>query len=275
MKLTVLVDNNTFLDQIFISEAGLSYFIEVDGKKILFDVGYSDAFLKNAQKLDIDLRQIDFVVLSHGHFDHTWGLPFLAKFLSESKSAKKPILITNPAAFASRRIKKTKEIGANMSAESLSNSFKLNLCAEPVQITKNLLYLGEIPRENEFESKKPLGNVIANKRKTPDFIKDDSAMVYRSKAGLVIITGCSHSGICNIVAYARKIMKDDRILDIVGGFHLLKPSASQLSGTLDYMKKLNPKAIHACHCTDLRSKIALAGVANLDEIGSGVVLRYS
>ena len=86
MKLTVLLDNNTFIDQYYLGEPGVSYFIEVDGKKVLFDVGYSDAFLTNAQKAGIDLADIDFVILSHGHLDHTRGLPYLIKYIEANKN---------------------------------------------------------------------------------------------------------------------------------------------------------------------------------------------
>jgi 7,8-dihydropterin-6-yl-methyl-4-(beta-D-ribofuranosyl)aminobenzene 5'-phosphate synthase len=69
-------------------------------------------------------------------------------------------------------------------------------------------------------------------------------------------------------------MNDDRILDIIVWLHLLDPSKAKLSGTLEYLRDLNPKVLHACHCTDLNSKIALASVINLAEVGSGMVLRY-
>ena len=95
-------------------------------------------------------------------------------------------------------------------------------------------------------------------------------MVYKSSQGLVIITGCSHSGICNIIEYARKICKESRVSDIIGGFHFLKPKKMLLRKTLDYMKQLKPGAVHACHCTDLKSKIALAEVVNLEEVGVGL-----
>jgi 7,8-dihydropterin-6-yl-methyl-4-(beta-D-ribofuranosyl)aminobenzene 5'-phosphate synthase len=278
MKLTVLVDNNTFIDQYYIGEPGVSYFIEADGKEVLFDVGYSNAFLTNAQKAGIDLKDIDFVVLSHGHLDHTWGLPHLVKYLDNENNkrdnTKKATLITSPATFTSRKIKKTREIGPNMTADTLSEYFKFLLSASPVFLTENLVYLGEIPRVTSFEADKPLGKVVTEKDEKPDFLLDDSALVYRSRSGLVIITGCSHSGICNLVEYAKNVMKEERILDIVGGLHLLNPSKSKLSGTLDYMKVLKPNVMHACHCTDLRSKIALANVVKLDEVGSGMVLEY-
>ena len=107
MKLTVLLDNNTFIDQYYLGEPGVSYLIEVDGKEVLFDVGYSDAFLTNAQKVGIDLADIDFVILSQGHLDHTWGLPYLVKYIEErkNKKAKEATLVTSPVTFTSRKIK--------------------------------------------------------------------------------------------------------------------------------------------------------------------------
>ena len=79
MQLTVLVDNNTLIDRYLVGEPGVSYLIEHDGQKILFDTGYSDIFLQNAQTLRIDLTTIDSIVLSHGHNDHTWGLNHLTQ----------------------------------------------------------------------------------------------------------------------------------------------------------------------------------------------------
>ncbi len=278
MNISILVDNNTFTGQFFVGEPAVSYFIETDDKKILFDAGYSDAFLANAQKMKVEIWNMDYVILSHGHLDHTWGMPSLMKVLEEKSNLRtnknKPVLITHPATFTNRRLKKTRDIGPNTTSNLLSKQFDMRLSSTPVFITEKLVYLGEIPRVTAFEAKKPLGSVVTDKGETPDFLMDDSALVYRSGEGLVIITGCSHSGICNIVEYAKRIMKEDRILDIIGGLHLSKPSKTQLSGTLDYISELKPLKMHACHCTDLQSKIALANVANLIEVGSGMVLEY-
>jgi 7,8-dihydropterin-6-yl-methyl-4-(beta-D-ribofuranosyl)aminobenzene 5'-phosphate synthase len=150
----------------------------------------------------------------------------------------------------------------------------MKLSKEPLWLTDRLVFLGEIERKNNFEAKKPIGKVIKDDFEEDDYSIDDSALAYRSSKGLVIITGCSHSGICNIVEYAKKICRDDRIMDIVGGFHLLNPKKEQLQGTLEFMKKLKPKEVHACHCTDLKSKIALFKVANLKEVGVGQTFEY-
>jgi len=87
MELTVLVDNNTLLDRYLFGEPGLSILIKDDGLKVLFDLGYSDAFLINASKMGISLRNIDYLVFSHSHLDHTWGLPHLIRHFTESKNS--------------------------------------------------------------------------------------------------------------------------------------------------------------------------------------------
>jgi 7,8-dihydropterin-6-yl-methyl-4-(beta-D-ribofuranosyl)aminobenzene 5'-phosphate synthase len=279
MKLTVLVDNNTLIDRYFYGEPGVSYFIEDEGKRILFDVGYSDVFIKNAQKMNINLLDVDFLVLSHGHIDHTWGLDPLIRLYTEAIieeiDYKKPTLVAHPLTFLTKTLNGLEEIGSLISEEKLSKHFRIKLSKEPVWLTERLVFLGEIRRENDFEAKKPIGNIVKDDLELDDYLMDDSVLVHRSSGGLVIITGCSHAGICNIVEYAKKICEDDRIIDIVGGFHLLDPPGEQLQGTLKYMKELQPTEVHACHCTDLNSKIALSKVVNLKEVGVGLALEYT
>jgi 7,8-dihydropterin-6-yl-methyl-4-(beta-D-ribofuranosyl)aminobenzene 5'-phosphate synthase len=278
MKLTVLVDNNTLIDRYFYAEPGVSYFIEEEDKRILFDVGYSNVFIKNAQKMNINLLDIDFLVLSHGHLDHTWGLDPLIRLYTEAIieeiDHKKPTLIAHPLTLLTKRLNGLEEIGSTISEEKLSKHFQIGLSKEPVWLTERLVFLGEIERKNDFEAKKPIGKVVKDDLEEDDYLMDDSVLVHKSSRGLVIITGCSHAGICNIVEYAKEICEDDRVVDIVGGFHLLAPPEEQLQGTLEYMKALQPTEVHACHCTDLNSKIALSKVVNLKEVGVGLTLEY-
>ena len=119
-----------------------------------------------------------------------------------------------------------------------------------------------------------MGKILEAGVEKDDFLFDDSALAYKSPDGLVIITGCSHAGICNIVENAKKVCGDDRVIDVIGGFHLLDPSEEQLQGTITYMKSLHPGSVHACHCTDLNSKIALLKVVDLEEVGVGLTLEY-
>jgi 7,8-dihydropterin-6-yl-methyl-4-(beta-D-ribofuranosyl)aminobenzene 5'-phosphate synthase len=279
LKLTVLVDNNTLIDRYFLAEPGVCFYIETEGKKILFDAGYSDVFIRNANKIGIRLQDLDMVVLSHGHLDHTWGLTHLVQLLAETqteeKRNKKPSLIAHPLAFASRSHRSEKEIGSILKEDTLKKFFNLKLTREPLKLTGKMTFLGEISRLNDFEGKKSIGMIFVDGKETPDFIPDDSAVAFHSKDGLVVITGCSHSGICNIIEQARRVTGVQTIADVIGGFHLLAPSQKQLQGTLDYFQRLKPAAVHACHCTDLKSKIALASVVNLREVGAGMILENS
>ncbi len=116
MKLHVLVDNNTLIDRYFHGEPGVSYFIEAEDKKVLFDVGYSDIFIRNAYKMGINLCQLDFVSLSHGHLDHTWGLEALIRLYTEASIEKLPSqipdIIACPNIFTSRAHEDFKEFGS-------------------------------------------------------------------------------------------------------------------------------------------------------------------
>ncbi|MCF7942190.1 MAG: MBL fold metallo-hydrolase [Spirochaetia bacterium] len=276
MKLTVLVDNTTLIDQYYLGEPGLSFYIEDGGQKILFDCGYSDIFLRNAQKMQIDLMSLDTLVLSHSHLDHTWGLTHLIKAFTEERFAGRmiglPHLVTHPRTFVSTQESSIGEIGSIVPLKRLDPYFRPVLTRDPFAITEHLIFLGEIPRVLPFEHSPGIG--MKSGEDSPDTLLDDSALAYRSPEGLVIITGCSHSGICNIVQYAKQVCHDERIVDIIGGLHLLQPEPARLQGTVAYLKRQELTALHACHCTDLPSKIALAAAAPIREVGVGLTLSY-
>jgi 7,8-dihydropterin-6-yl-methyl-4-(beta-D-ribofuranosyl)aminobenzene 5'-phosphate synthase len=277
MKLKVLVENNTIIDRYFSGEPGVSYLICAGDRKIIFDVGYSDLFIKNARKMGEDLMDIDFIVISHGHIDHTGGLDPLAKLYFEAKIEKlkhtAPAVIAHPEAFAYKEYEGD-NIGSLLSAEKLNKIFAVTLTREPFWITDKLVFLGEIPRHNNFENKDPIGMCEKSGEMVNDFVTDDSALAYKSPNGLVIITGCSHAGICNIIEHAKKVCHENRIADVIGGFHLLDPTEKLTNGTLDYFKTLGVKTIHPSHCTSLKFKCALAGVLDVKEVGVGLSLEY-
>lgn len=276
MKLTVLVDNNTIIDRYFLAEPGLSFLIQDEGGTVLFDTGYSGIFLENAQKMGLDLADLDYLVLSHSHLDHTWGLDSLLKFYTElaieHRPFKKPVLVTHPQTFTSVSSDELNELGSLLSKSKLEKHFPMQLSKEPKKLTERLIFLGEIPRNNSFESVSGFGRKEGAEE--DDGVQEDSALVYTSNHGLVIITGCSHAGICNICEYAKEVCSDERIVDIIGGLHLQNPSPKQLQGTLDYLEKQKPNTVRACHCTDLNSKIALSSVVNIHEVGVGSAIYY-
>lgn len=268
MELKVLVDNNTIIDSYYLGEPAVSYLIIDNGIKILFDVGYSNIFMQNALKMNETLEDLDYIVLSHGHNDHTGGLSYLLKNLKTTK----PCVIAHKDTFLYRE-ELGESIGSPVNLLEIEGRFKINLTNKPLWLTDDIVFLGEIEKTNIFENMEPIGKINKDGELVDDYILDDSAIVYKSNKGLVIITGCSHSGICNITEYAKKVCNDDRILDIIGGFHLLNPSKEQEDGTLNYFKKLEIDKIHPCHCTSLDFKIKLSAITNIKDVGVGLKLN--
>lgn len=279
MEITVLVDNNTLIGRYFQGEPALSFFIEDNGKKILFDTGYSDAFINNARKMRINLYDLDYVVLSHGHLDHTWGLSSLIKLFTEATyekiDFKQPVIVAHPEIFVSKSKNDFKEIGSLLSEDKVARSFSSKLSRNPVWLTEKLVFLGEIERKNAVEGHRVMGQIHRGNIEKEDFMVEDTALAYKSSNGIVVITACSHSGICNIIEQAKSVCQDERIIDIIGGFHLLNPSSEQLNFTLEYLSKIKPDVIHPCHCTNLQAKIALSQVVNIKEVGIGLSLDYN
>jgi 7,8-dihydropterin-6-yl-methyl-4-(beta-D-ribofuranosyl)aminobenzene 5'-phosphate synthase len=272
MRLTVLVENQASF--YLRGEWGLSFFIEAEGQRILFDFGVSDLFLINAALLKIDLSKLDYLILSHGHVDHAWGLDWLLKsyLLHEMPIEKRPTLIVHPLALAPKLSSNGIEGGVMLHESILKRNLKTNLTKEPVWLSEHLVYLGEI--ERKIEKKQAMGETMISGALTADYLWDDTALAYKLPQGLVIITGCSHSGICNIVSQAQTICNEERIIDIVGGFHLLKPTPDRLQETIIFLQKINSRQLHPCHCTDLQSKMALGQVSRVKEVYCGLDLNY-
>jgi 7,8-dihydropterin-6-yl-methyl-4-(beta-D-ribofuranosyl)aminobenzene 5'-phosphate synthase len=277
MDVAVLCDNNTLIDRYFQGEPGFSAFVEQGGARVLFDLGYSGLFAENARRLGIDLGRLDYVAISHGHLDHTWGLDALARLYAELEmegrpAAARPRIVAHPKTFASVRASDAAEIGPLFSERKLEKHFPLSLRSAPQWLGEDLVYLGQIPRENGFEGKRTFG--VKEGESEEDSVPEDSALACRTPKGLVIVTGCSHAGICNIVERAKRVCGEDRLRDVIGGFHLLEPSPEQMAGTLDYFSRQRVERIHPCHCTSLKAKIALASVVEVEEVGVGTRLRF-
>ena len=164
MKLKVLEDNNTFINMYYLGEPAVSYYIEDGNDRILFDVGYSDAFIKNAEKMNINLSKVNKLVISHGHDDHTGGLKY---FFSEKRNVD---LISHPESFNYKENNTGLYIGTSLKKEELTKVCNLNLSRKPVKISEHITYLGEIPISNSFEPRYVIGKTIINEEKaTKDY----------------------------------------------------------------------------------------------------------
>ncbi len=256
MKLIVLNDNEA--GNKCEAEHGLSFLVE-DEKKILFDAGPSDVFLRNAKKLRIELDDVDFIVLSHGHWDHGNGLEFI----------KNNKLICHQDCFIKRyRNKDDSYIGLPFTLEETKKKFNLILSKEPYQISENTLFLGEIPRVNHFEAKKTL---FHKEGKKEDFVMDDSAIVIKFVKGLIIIAGCSHAGICNIIEYAKKVTGIKKVHAVIGGFHL-KVVDDVTNKTIEYFQREQIERVYPCHCVYPPVLDKFSEVLGAERIKSGDII---
>ena len=201
MQLTVLVDNNTLIDRYFLAEPGLSFLIEDGDLSVLFDTGYSDIFIRNAHKMGKNLIDLDFIVLSHSHLDHTWGIEPMIRYFTElaieHHPFSRPALVTHPESLTGVSADGLREIGSLISKDRLSKHFDLHLSKEPQFLTEHLVFLGEIPRTNDFEGALPFGRKDGSNEE--DIVIEDSALVYKTSNGLVIITGYRGKAIIKII----------------------------------------------------------------------------
>ena len=243
----------------FESEHGLSFLIEVDQHKILFDTGASDLYIRNATKLGIDLEEVDRIVLSHGHWDHGNGLEHLA--------GKR--LICHPACF-DKRFRKSggAYLGLSLSREEVAKKFELETFRHPVKLSDHLWFLGEVPRRNDFEAKSTKYKLEDG---SDDFIRDDSGLAVITKKGLVIISGCAHSGICNMIEHARRVTGIFEVAAVIGGFHL-KANNRQTQKTIKYLEMLEVSRVLPSHCTMEPALGEFYGVFGKNEVLAGARL---
>ena len=268
--ITILTDNNTITDRYFLGEPALSILIETETQKILFDTGYSDVFLKNAVKLNKDLGKLDFIVLSHGHNDHTGGLQYIIDLLKTEKH--KPEIVACKGVFCQRCDDIDGDFGCPVEKKQIESVFNTKYIKEPYFITENIVFLGEIPRNNGFEAKQPVG--VLKETNTPDFVMDDSALAIKTEKGIILITGCSHCGIVNLCEYAKQVCKTYKIRSIIGGLHLKDAEENQVNKTADYLKSMGLESLYACHCTGFQAQCQLNSVTNLKETGSGLEIIF-
>ena len=236
MKITILHNE---LERYTGDKSGFSLLIEINSKKILFDVSYSNDIIENSNKAGIKLNNIDYLVLSHGHIDHTEGLKFI-----EFSNVKN--LLAHPDCFQKKYFEGEEEIGCPIALDELKQKTNVILSKKPYWIEKDkIVFLGQIPRNINFEAKESIG-YLENKK--DDFVLDDSAIAITTDKGLVIISGCSHAGICNIIAYAKQVCKENKIYLLLGGFHLFNKKITDK--TIEFIKKQKIEHTYPAHCLD-------------------------
>jgi len=298
LAITVLVDNKAdlivkstetikyFEDGPLLAEHGFSVLFHLGNAdfSILWDAGISQvALIENLRRMKIDPTSINKIALSHGHFDHFGALTDLlaqmdlhpdAKYWDESVTAEdidswikkhRIPLIAHPAAFRERW--RTKEDGTKVGPfippprqEWEAKGASIILSKEPYQLEEGCWTTGYIPRQSFEKSGRPK-EALYRQRDIffADNLEEDQAIVINIKEkGLVILSGCAHSGIVNTVNYAKEISGVDNGWAIIGGFHLARATDKEIQQTIDHIKTMEPNLIVPCHCTGFRAQCQFA-----------------
>lgn len=214
MKITVLIENTT--DSDLLSEHGLSLYIEYRNKRILLDAGSTDAFAKNASRLNVDMANVDMAFLSHGHYDHSGGLE---AFVQENRHAKVYLMENALEEYASAS-------GGTMHKISVPASVKEALKNRTIPIdaiTKVTEGITLVPHNTPgLESIGERAGLYRerNGNREPDDFSHEMSVVFETEAGLVICNCCSHAGFCNIAKEVKAALPGKKIYAYVGGLHM-------------------------------------------------------
>ena len=220
----------------------------------------------NAGVLGFDLYDCEVIISSHGHIDHAGGLLNIKRKVNEEKQKQKLPLVLHEDAFKNRLVKfqggRKISLPAPNRADLIEAGYNLVEKQSPsLWIEDRILVTGEIPRTNDFEKGFPNHySEIDGKMENDPLIKDDQAIVLNIKdKGLVVITGCAHAGIINIIKYAKELSGEDRIYGVIGGMHLTGGVfESLIPRTIDELELLKPRFIIPCHCSGLKAVIEIA-----------------
>ncbi|MCD6570318.1 MAG: MBL fold metallo-hydrolase [Deltaproteobacteria bacterium] len=247
-----------YIKNSIIAEHGFSALVRIslgsETRALLFDFGYSNwGVLHNIDALGVNLNEIELACLSHGHMDHFGGMLNIVKTIERDRLD----LVVHPAAFRPKRyIKFGEEIKVYFPAldkkEVMDAGVNIVETTGPRSLLDGyVIFLGEIPRETAFEKGMPNGFYEEDNGEIWDPIEDDTAIVMnlRSK-GLVVLSGCAHSGVINTVNHARRVTGIENVHAIMGGFHLSGPVFEPIiAPTIDELKKIDPDYVIPTHCT--------------------------
>ncbi|HID37995.1 MAG TPA: MBL fold metallo-hydrolase [Calditrichaeota bacterium] len=248
--LTVLTENRVNDPNLF-AEQGLSILVKTPQAVLLFDTGQTDTFIKNAQQLKLNLHNVAAIVLSHGHYDHTGGLPSFLKSV-------KPVSIYCHPALLNKKYREQGGTRINIGVpwektEITHAGGKIIFKTHPFEIFPNVWFSGEIPRHSKFESSDESYRQRVLESYIHDELHDDSALILNSKNGLIILLGCGHAGVINTVKHAMRITGQKKIYAIMGGMHLQHSQEEKIIKIAKHLKELNLEYVIPLHCTGFKA----------------------
>jgi 7,8-dihydropterin-6-yl-methyl-4-(beta-D-ribofuranosyl)aminobenzene 5'-phosphate synthase len=258
IRVTILCDNLVG-HLVGFGEHGFSALIETDRGTYLFDTGGGTSVVANSFALDKDLRTVQKIFLSHGHYDHTGGLPGVLKIKGKVDVHAHPHVFLDRIALLKENGKETKRFAGipykKGYLESLGANFIMN--TDFTEVERGMFLTGEVPRKTSFE--KPDSRLFSEiEGKTePDIFLDDQSLAIESEKGLILILGCAHSGMINIINHVIHRTGKEKFYAILGGTHLDFLTPEQLEASIQALNELDIGIIGVSHCTGMRAAFRL------------------
>lgn len=242
MILTTLIENLVYKKNLY-AEHGLSFLIETRNNKILFDTGQSSKFYHNALQLEKKIEEVDYLIISHGHYDHTGGIE---TFLEVNKTAK---IYIKPSALL-KKYSKGRFIG--MPEQLNIPKERLVTVEENIELYKNIFIIPNIKNYFSIDSHKENFTYQVDNIHYNDNFDDELFIAIRIDNKLTILSSCSHNGITNITETAKEYLKSP-IDRVIGGFHTIGDNNSSIKHIIDYMNRNEIGKIGVCHCTGIEN----------------------
>ena len=252
MEFKFLVENKTESEGI-LAEHGLSVFIDTGDRKILFDAGASDVFSMNAERMKVDLSEVDLAVISHGHYDHTGGFPMFCRL-----NRKAPIYVHKNAFRESHGFEDGKiedeMCGIRWTKEQRDAvADRLVFTDGPVRVTEDIVISGTVPLAEGFEPTEKFYYYNVNGSPVFDDLSHEQCLVIRQPEGLFVFSGCSHRGVISALQCARNLFPGEKVAVLVAGMHLYGATAEQRAQVIEQLKAEEVQRILPVHCTGINA----------------------
>ena len=252
MKFSFLIENKTDNPGV-VAEHGLSIYIEAHDKRILFDAGATSLILQNAKNMKVDLASVDYAVISHGHYDHTGGIPAFCEI-----NAKAPVYIHRNAFRKSYGYEKgvmdKETCGILWSDEELdAMEDRIVFTNGPMEITDDIFITGTVPVGEDFQPTERFSYYNEEGELVEDDLSHEQCLVIREPEGIYIFSGCSHRGVLNALECGKSMFPGERVAALIAGTHLYSATEEDRKRVVDEIAGEGLDKVMPVHCTGINA----------------------